>query len=54
MIIPIIKELVFYFYYTKMRVSEFFDLQADLLQMNAYNVENNSTVDAKKKEILGL
>ena len=50
MIIPILKELVFYFYYTKMRVSEFFDLQADLLQMNAYNVENNSTVDAKKKE----
>lgn len=50
MIIPIIKELVFYFYYVKMRVSEFFDLQADLLQMNAYNVENNSTVDEKKKE----
>lgn len=50
MIIPILKELVFYFYYTKMRVSEFFDLQADLLQMNAYNVENNSTVDEKKKE----
>ena len=50
MIIPILKELVFYFYYTKMRVSEFFDLQADLLQMNAYNVENNNTVDQKKKE----
>lgn len=50
LIIPILRELVFLFYYTRMRVSEFFDIQADLLQMNAYNVENNDTIDGTKKE----
>ena len=49
-IIPILREMVFFFYYTRMRVSDFFDIQADLLQMNAYNVENNSTKDDEQKE----
>lgn len=49
-IIPLLRELVFYFYFTKMRVSEFFDIQADLLQMNAYNVENDNTMDDNKKQ----
>ena len=49
-IIPILREIVFFFYYTRMRVSDFFDIQADLLQMNAYNVENNSTKDDEQKE----
>ena len=49
-IIPFLRELVFYFYFTKMRVSEFFDMQADLLQMNAYNVENDNTMDENKKQ----
>lgn len=49
-IIPILREMVFLFYYTRMRVSDFFDIQADLLQMNAYNLEKNENVDAKKKD----
>lgn len=49
-IIPILREMVFFFYYTRMRVSDFFDIQADLLQMNAYNVENNSNKDDAEKE----
>lgn len=40
-IVPIIRELIFLFYYNRVRVSEYFDAQADMLQMNAYNVENN-------------
>ena len=40
-IVPIIRELIFLFYYNRVRMSEFFDLQSDLLQMSAYNVENN-------------
>lgn len=51
-IIPIIRELIFLFYYTRVRVSEYFDLQSNLLQMSAYNVENNrpdlSKEDRKK------
>lgn len=38
-IVPILRELVFFFYYSRTRVSEYFDIQADLLQMNAQNLE---------------
>lgn len=49
-IIPIIKEMVFLFYYTRMRVSEFFDIQADLLQMNAYNIQSSEANLPEDKE----
>lgn len=51
-IIPVIRELIFLFYYYRVRISEFFDVQADMLQINAYNVENNRldlTKEEKKK-----
>lgn len=48
-IIPIIRELIFLFYYYRVRVSDFFEVQADLLQVNAYNVENNR-LDLTKEE----
>lgn len=48
-IIPIIRELIFLFFYYRVRISEFFDVQADLLQVNAYNVQNNR-LDLNKEE----
>jgi len=48
-IIPIIRELIFLFFYYRVRISEFFDVQAGLLQINAYNVENNR-LDLSKDE----
>ena len=48
-IIPIIRELIFLFYYNRVKVSEFFEVQADLLQVNAYNVQNNR-LDLTKEE----
>lgn len=48
-IVPIIRELIFLFYYTRVRTSEFFDIQSDLLQMSAHNVEVNRT-DLTKEE----
>ena len=47
-IIPILQELVFFFYYTRTRVSDYFDVQADLLQMNAHNLELTSTRDPEE------
>lgn len=44
-IIPILREMVFLLYYARMRVSDFFDIQADLLQMNAYNLQTNNPGD---------
>lgn len=48
-IIPLIRELIFLFYYTRVRVSDFFEVQADLLQVSSYNVENNR-LDLTKEE----
>lgn len=54
LILPILRELIFLFYYIRVRTSEYFDIQADLLQMNAYNIEYNETMDTeKKKKIAG-
>lgn len=51
-IIPLIRELIFIFYFTRVKVSEYFDQQANLLLMNSYNIENNLSRDDKsKKEI---
>lgn len=52
-LIPILRELIFMFYYMRMRVSDFFDIQADLLTMNAYSIEaNNEFTKQEKKEII--
>ena len=52
LIVPIIRELIFFFYYSRTRVSNYFDAQAALLTMNAYNIENNlSREDKTRKEI---
>lgn len=48
-IIPLLRELIFLFYYTRVRVSDFFEVQADLLQVSSYNVENNR-LDLTKEE----
>lgn len=53
LIIPVIRELIFFFYYSRYKVSDYFDTQAALLTMNAYNIENNLTrEDKNKKEIV--
>lgn len=49
-IIPILRELIFFFYHTRQRVSDYFDIQADLLQMNAENVKYITIKDNDEKE----
>lgn len=49
-IIPILRELIFFFYYTRTRVSDYFEVQANLLQMNAYNLENSQTLDKEDRK----
>lgn len=49
-IIPLIRELIFFFYYSRAKVSDYFDAQSSLLLMNAYNIENNLTRDDKNKK----
>ena len=48
LIIPTIRELIFFFYYSRAKVSDYFDAQANLLTM----IENNLSRDEKtRKEI---
>lgn len=49
-IIPLIRELIFFFYYAKSKASDYFDAQSSLLLINAYNIENNLTRDEKHKK----
>ena len=50
-IIPLLREVVYFFFYARMKVADFFDIQADLLQINATNLRNNTPEpDAKTDE----
>lgn len=50
MIIPMLRELIYFFYYCRVSLSDYFDLQAELLQMNIYTLENKQEIDSKKKK----
>lgn len=50
-ILPILREMTYYFFVGRVRISQYFDLQADLLEMNASSVLNGdeaSVSDAKR------
>lgn len=51
-IIPVLRELTYFFFYSRTKVADYFDAQSALLQMNAYNLASNATDDEKDiKEI---
>ena len=43
------RDIIYYFYYSRTKVSEFLDMQSALLYMNAMNIENTLTRDDKEK-----
>ena len=49
-IIPLIRELIFFFYYARAKASDYFDAQSSILLINAYNIDNNLTRDEKNKK----
>lgn len=46
-IIPILRELAYFFFYSRTKVADYFDAQSALLQMNAYNLAAKATDDSK-------
>lgn len=48
-IIPIIRELIFFFYYSRTKMSDYLEIQSNLLKMNVYNLENNEAIPKKDK-----
>ena len=51
-IIPMLRTIIYYFYYSRMKVSNFLEQQIQFRQLNEANI--NSTIDdpSKRKEIL--
>lgn len=47
-ILPILRELVFFFYYSRTSISDYFAVQAELLKNNAQSVEMSDIKDKKK------
>lgn len=49
-IIPILRELVFFFYHSKQSISDYFEIQADLIQMNTEYLKQNNAIGMTEKE----
>jgi hypothetical protein len=52
LLVPIIRELIFYFYYSRMKLSDYLELQASFLELNKNNIESSSLAANKKNSIL--
>lgn len=48
-IIPLLRTVIYYFYYSRMKISNFLEQQSYFLQLNEANI-NSSIFDAKKKK----
>ena len=51
-IIPILQELTYFFYSTPQTISDYFAVQADLLQMNTANIVYRDMDEDKKKKVI--
>lgn len=50
-IVPILRELIYFFYHAKQSLADFFEMQANLLQLNADSLQYQAGNDKEKKEI---
>lgn len=54
-IIPLLRECIYFFYYSRVKLTDYFTIQADLIQMNVVNMEtrelyrNGNLVDTDEK-----
>lgn len=48
--IPIIRNIVYFFYSTRQTITDFFNVNAGMLEMNAYQLQYNNNMDADKKD----
>lgn len=49
-IIPILRELVFFFFYTRTKIADYFAIQSELLKINAQSVEVDTSMKAKERK----
>lgn len=51
-VVPIIRQLIYYYYGTKVKLSDYLNAQADFLELNKLGVQASSKSASQKKEIL--
>lgn len=51
-LVPLVRQLIFYFYDSRMQISEFLQQQKDMLEMNKFSVEASSMEAQKRNNIL--
>ncbi len=48
--VPIIRNIVYYIYNTRQTVSDYFTIQAQMLEMNAYKLQYNNNIDEERRK----
>jgi len=51
-IVPIIRELIFFYYHSRVKISDYLEMQSDFLEMNKLAVESSGRSPKEKKEII--
>lgn len=51
-IVPITRELIYFFYNVRLKISDYLEIQSSFLEMNELAIENSKRPAAKKKEII--
>ena len=51
-IVPIIRELIFFYYHSRVRLSDYLNMQADFLEMNKLAVQASNKSPAERKAII--
>lgn len=49
-ILPFIRGLVYFFFHTSQKVSDYFAIQAEFIEMNAFRVQNNSNLEPDRRK----
>ncbi|MDD3172198.1 MAG: hypothetical protein PHF63_00790 [Herbinix sp.] len=50
-VIPVLRELIFYFFYSKMKISEYLDYQKNLIELNETRIGKSSDIKDREKVI---
>lgn len=49
-IVPFLRNIVYYFYSTRQNITDYFTVQAQMLEMNAYQLQYNNSIDEDRKK----
>lgn len=49
-IVPFLRNIVYYFYSTRQTITDYFTVQAQMLEMNAYQLQYNNNIDEDRKK----